>query len=302
MNILILGASGFVGGHLSRALLAEGHAVTGIGTSRNPVLASHEDFIWISADTTRPGPWQAAVPRADVIVNLAGRTIFKRWSRSYKKQLYDSRILTTRNLVAGLPPDSNAVFFSTSAAGYYGFRGDEVVTEDAAAGDDFLAATSVDWENEARLAARKGARVVLMRFGIVLAADGGALGKMAPAFKLFAGGPLGTGRQWFPWIHMADIIGAIGFLVDRDDLDGPFNFTAPEPVRNGRFAKLLGQVLKRPAVMPAPAFAIRLIMGEMGGAILNGQRAVPDRLKQAGYRFRFPDAGQALSDLYGRGD
>lgn len=300
MNILITGASGFVGGRLSRALLEKNHAVTGLGTSRDHDLASHADFTWISADTSRPGPWQEAVPRADVIVNLAGRTIFKRWSRSYKKQLYDSRILTTRNLVAALPQESKAVLLSTSAVGYYGFRGDEVVAEASAAGEDFLAVLSVDWEHEARQAKHTGARVILMRFGIVLAADGGALGKMAPAFKLFAGGPLGNGRQWFPWIHMADIIGAIEFLIDRDDLDGPFNFTAPEPVRNGRFAKLLGQVLRRPSFMPAPGFAIRLIMGEMGGVLLNGQRAVPDRLKQAGYRFRFPDAMQALENLYVR--
>jgi uncharacterized protein (TIGR01777 family) len=139
-----------------------------------------------------------------------------------------------------------------------------------------------------------------MRFGVVLAKGGGALGKMVPAFKFFAGGPVGNGRQWFSWIHMSDLIGAIEFLISKADLDGPFNFTAPEPVRNVGFAKALGRTLGRPAIMPAPAFVIRLLMGEMGGALLNSQRAVPDRLKLAGFRFQFPDADSALANLFGK--
>ncbi len=300
MNILITGASGFVGSHLSRFLLEKNWQVTGIGTSPEHPLAQNNNFTWISADTVQPGTWQNAVPRADVIVNLAGRTIFRRWTKKYKKQIHASRIRTTRNLVDALPPESRTVLLSTSAAGYYGSRGDEILAEGAAPGDDFLATLSKNWENEARQAEKKGARVVLMRFGVVLAAGGGALGKMVPAFKLFAGGPVGNGRQWFPWIHMADLMGAIDFLISENDLDGPFNFTAPVPVRNVHFAEELGRALGRPAIMPAPAFAIRLLMGEMGGALLNSQRAVPDRLKLAGFRFRFPDAASALSNLFGK--
>jgi uncharacterized protein (TIGR01777 family) len=300
VNILITGASGFVGTHLSRFLLEKNRSVTGIGTSRKHLLEQNEMFTWIPADTTKPGSWQDLVPKADVIVNLTGRTIFRRWTKRYKKQIHGSRILTTRNLVNALPPESKTIFLSTSAAGCYGSRGDDILDEGAAQGDDFLATISIDWENEARQAEKKGARVVLMRFGVVLAKGGGALGKMVPAFKFFAGGPVGNGRQWFSWIHMSDLIGAIEFLISKDDLDGPFNFTAPEPVRNADFSKTLGRTLGRPAIMPAPAFVIRLLMGEMGGALLNSQRAVPDRLKLAGFRFQFPDADSALANLFGK--
>lgn len=300
MHILITGASGFVGGHLSRVLLEKNHTVTGLGTSREHALAPHEGFTWISADTTRPGPWQAAVPEADVVVNLAGRTIFKRWSKSYKRQMQDSRILTTRNLVTALPPDCGSVLLSTSAVGFYGSRGDEILTETTTAGNDFLAALSSDWEAEARQAEKRGARVALMRFGVVLATGGGALGKMVPAFRMFAGGPVGNGRHWFPWIHMADLIRAVEFLISGKDLNGPFNFVAPGQIKNGDFARALGKSLGRPAVIPAPAVMLRLVMGEMGNTLLSSQRAEPRRLQQAGFDFQFPDAAQALGDLFGK--
>jgi len=297
MNILITGASGFVGGHLSRALLKKEWSVTGLGTSPHSPFPQEDRFTWIRADTTRAGDWQTAVPAADVIINLAGRTIFKRWSKAYKQQMIDSRILTTRHLVAALPPESKTVFLSTSAVGYYGTRGEDILTEETTPGADFLATLSIDWEKEARAAAQKGARVALMRFGIVLADGGGALAKMVPAFRMFAGGPVGDGRHWFPWIHMADLIGAIELIVNRKDLDGPFNFVAPNPLRNGDFAKTLGKVLGRPAMMPAPAFMLRLLLGEVGGVLLSSQRAVPSRLAEAGYQFRYPDAEHALADL-----
>ncbi len=300
MHILITGASGFVGSHLSQALIDTDWQVTGIGTSRDHILAQHTGFTWISADTTQPGPWQDAVPRADVIVNLAGRTIFKRWTKAYKKQMQASRILTTRNLVAALPPECGSVFLSTSAVGLYGSRGDDILTEDAPAGSDFLSVLSNEWEAEARQAEEKGARVALMRFGVVLAAGGGALGKMVPAFKMFAGGPVGSGHHWFPWIHMSDLIGAIEFLISRKDIDGPFNFVAPGQIRNGDFARTLGKSLGRPAVMPVPAFMLRLLLGEMGNTLLSSQRAAPDRLTKAGFDFQFPDAAQALEDLFGQ--
>jgi uncharacterized protein len=299
VNVLITGASGFVGSHLSRFLLEKGWRVTGLGTSRQSPLPRDDRFSWISADTTIPGEWQTAVPGADVIVNLAGRTIFKRWTRSYKKQMHASRILTTRNLVAALPPDCSSIFLSASAVGLYGSQGDDILTEDTPAGADFLAALAGDWEMEALLAKKRGARVALMRFGVVLAAGGGALGKMVPAFRMFVGGPVGNGRHWFPWIHMADLIGAIDFLISREDLDGPFNFVAPGQIRNGDFARALGKSLGRPAVLPAPAFMLRLLLGEMGNTLLSSQRAVPERLQRTGFDFKFPDAAKALEDLFG---
>ncbi len=299
MHVLITGASGFVGSHLSQAMIDKNRQVTGIGTSRDHFLAQHAGFTWVSADTTQPGPWQAAVPKADVIVNLAGRTIFKRWTKAYKKQMQASRILTTRNLVTALPPDCDSVFLSTSAVGLYGSRGDDILTEDTPVGADFLASLASDWENEARQAEKSGARVALMRFGVVLASGGGALGKMVPAFRMFAGGPVGNGRHWFPWIHMSDLIGAIEFLISREDLSGPFNFVAPGQVRNVDFARTLGKSLGRPAVMPAPAFMLRLLLGEMGNTLLSSQRAVPDRLQEARFDFQFPGAAAALEDLFG---
>jgi len=299
LKILITGASGFVGSHLSRALIDNNRQVTGIGTSREHVLERCDGFTRISADTTEPGPWQAAVPRADVVINLAGRTIFKRWTPAYKKQMRASRILTTRNLAAALPPGSGARLLSTSAVGLYGSQGEDLLTEAAAAGSDFLAALSGDWEDEARQAEKKGARVALMRFGVVLAAGGGALGKMVPAFRMFAGGPVGNGRHWFPWIHMSDLIGAIEFLISREDLAGPFNFVSPGQIRNVDFARTLGKSLGRPAVIPAPAFMLRLLLGEVSHTLLSSQRVVPDRLTQAGFDFQFSDAAAALEDLFG---
>jgi uncharacterized protein (TIGR01777 family) len=254
----------------------------------------------IRADTTQPGPWQQAAAEADWIVNLAGRTIFHRWSEAYKQQIRDSRILTTRNLVAALPGHRPVVLISTSAVGYYGDGADALLAETAPAGNDFLARLSVDWEQAALDATAKGARVAIARFGIVLSADGGALAQMLPAFRWLVGGPLGSGRQWFPWIHMGDLVAAIEFLAGRDDLAGPFNLCAPHPVINRELARTLGRTLGRPAFVPAPAPALRLLMGEMAGVLLAGQRAVPQRLMAAGFQFRYPHLDGALEALLAR--
>jgi hypothetical protein len=295
MHVLITGGTGFVGRHLADRFLGQGHAVTLIG-SRAATESSGSCRI-LQADTTQPGDWQQAVAEADLIVNLAGRTLFHRWSEDYKQQMYASRIRTTQNLVDALPGGRRTVLVSTSAVGYYGDGGDALLTESAPGGNDFLARLSVDWESAAQGAVAKGARVVLARFGIVLEARGGALAKMLPAFRMFAGGPLGSGRQWFSWIHMADLLAAIEFLAGRDDLAGPFNLCAPHPVRNRDLARTLGSVLGRPAVMPVPALALRLVMGEMAGVLLAGQQVEPERLLAAGFQFKYPHLEGALSDL-----
>jgi len=297
MKFFITGATGFVGTYLCRNLLEAGHEVTGVGTRPEHRLISHDQFHYISADTTQPGSWQDALTDVDAVVNLAGKTIFNRWTTRYKIAMYDSRILTTRNLVDALPDGRDVVLCSTSAVGYYGDQGDAVLSEDAPAGDDFLARLGEHWEKEALAAEAKGARVVLARFGIVLGRGGGALGKMVPAFRMMVGGPLGDGMQWFPWIHMDDIIAAVKFLVTTDATRGPFNFCAPNPVRNLELAKALGDVLQRPAVMPAPAFMIRLVMGEFGNTLLASQRAVPAKLLDSGFEFAFPELHDALVDL-----
>ncbi|MCF8076221.1 MAG: TIGR01777 family oxidoreductase [Desulfotignum sp.] len=299
-RILITGASGFVGKHLVRHFLDFDWHVTGLGTSSaHPDIQASDDFEWVSADTTRPGPWQDHVADADVIINLAGRNIFKRWTKTYKQAIYDSRIHTTRHLVEAMVPDKPVDFLSTSAAGIYGDAGERELTEDAALGSDFLAGVCKDWERAALAGKEKTeARVRIMRFGVVLG-DGGALSVMSPAFKWFAGGPLGNGYQWFPWIHVDDLVKAMHFLIQTPDSRGIYNMVGPNPVRQRAFAKTLGQVLRRPAVMPAPGFMVKLVMGELGASLLNSQKAVPGALMDKGFAFSYPDVESALAAIFG---
>jgi uncharacterized protein (TIGR01777 family) len=211
--------------------------------------------------------------------------------------IYDSRILTTRHIAASLEKGAEVVLCSTSAVGYYGTRGDDLLVETDPPGSDFLARVGIDWEKEALAAQEKGIRVVTPRFGVILGNGGGALAKMIPAFKSFAGGPVGTGRQWFPWIHMDDLVSAVRFCVDNASVSGPVNLTAPNPVRNRDLAAALGKALNRPAVMAVPAFMIRLSMGEMGSVLLASQRVVPDKLTRNGFVFKYPAMENALADL-----
>jgi uncharacterized protein (TIGR01777 family) len=297
MRVLITGGSGFVGTHLGRHCLKLGHRVTALGTRKTHGGIDHPDFAYHSADTTRPGPWQRHVADSDWIFNLAGRTIFQRWTRRYKQQIYDSRVLTTRCVADALPAGTEAVLVSASAVGYYGDGGDTELTESSPGGDDFLASVSRDWEREAFGAGDKGARVAVARFGIVLGAAGGALAKMVPAFRSYVGGPLGDGRQWFPWIHMSDATAACCYLASRDDLHGPFNLCAPAPVRNIEMARALGNALGRPSKMAVPRFVLKVAMGELAGVLLGGQRAVSSGLVAAGFKFRYPEIDGALNDL-----
>jgi uncharacterized protein len=297
MEIFITGGTGFVGSYLAGRYLRRGWQVRVTGTAASHPLSHRENFEYIRADTTRPGSWQPAAAAADVIVNLAGRTIFNYWSRRYKKEIYDSRVQTTGHLVDALDPERPGLLLSASAVGYYGDRGETALTESAGSGEDFLSRLSVDWEAQAQRAAEKGVRVVLMRFGVVLGRGGGALGKMMPAFKWFAGGPLGSGQQWFPWMHIEDLAAATIFFIDHIDTRGPFNLCAPHTVRQGQFARALGAALKRPAFLKTPAFALKGIMGEMGNVLLTSQQVIPHRLLQAGFDFRYPQLEAALRDL-----
>jgi uncharacterized protein (TIGR01777 family) len=297
MNVFITGGLGFVGRNLSKFLLQKGNRVTAVGSRKNPALIDHPDFRYISADTTQTGAWQQELGDQQVIINLAGKSIFTRWTKKSKKQIIDSRILTTRNLIGALPAGSPMVLCSTSAVGYYGSSGDDVLTEEAAPGDDFLAGVGKNWEQEALKAQTKGIRVVLTRFGIVLDRDGGAMAKMVPAFRFFLGGPLGSGEQWFPWIHMHDLLSAYKWVIENSEVSGPVNFCAPQPVRNRELVKKLGIALNRPAFMPAPAFMIKLLLGEFGESLLNSQRAIPAKLQKIGFKFRYADMDSALREI-----
>ncbi|GAB6905681.1 conserved hypothetical protein [Desulfosarcina cetonica] len=296
MNIVVAGASGFVGTALSRFLRNGGHTVIGLGRSARHPLAAETGFTWVPADTTRAGDWQAALTHADAVVNLTGCTIFKRWTRAYKQRIVDSRILTTRNIVDAMT-GKHQHLLSTSAVGYYGNRGEADLTEDSPPGADFLARLAVDWETAARDAVNKGVRVSIMRFGVVLGAGGGALAQMLPAFRKFAGGPLGSGRQWFAWIHLADLLAGVQFLLDGGRAGGIYNFCAPETVRQADFARRLAARVGRPALLPAPSPVLRLVLGEFAQTLLASQKVHPRHLLDNGFAFRFGRLDAALADL-----
>jgi uncharacterized protein (TIGR01777 family) len=237
-----------------------------------------------------------------VVINLAGASIFRRWTREAKAMIRDSRVLTTKNLVKAMRTykGKETTLISTSAIGYYGFHGDEELDESYAPGDNFFASLSKDWEAAALQARQYGVRVLICRLGIVLGTRGGALGQMIPLFKMGLGSPLGTGEQWLSWIHEHDLVRIYLFLLGQEDLEGPINCTAPGPVKNREFTKALGEALKRPTFMPAvPGFMLKIIKGEFGNILLKGQRVVPKKLSDTGFDFQFPRINDALQDLIG---
>jgi hypothetical protein len=297
MKFFLTGGTGFVGSYLSEHLIKEGHTVTILTRSSRSQPGSTPAITFVTADPTEPGDWLHLVPEHDVIINLAGTPIFARWTEENKKRIRNSRILTTRNLVQALaaaPERRTSVLLSTSAIGYYGDQGDEVLTEDSPPGSDFLAQLAHEWETEALKALDLGVRVAVTRFGVVLGRDGGILDKLVPVFKKFIGGPLGSGRQWFSWIDQSDLVRAFIFVLIHPDLHGPVNFTAPQPVRNGEFARALGKVLNRPSFMPVPGFMIKIAWGEFADSILGGQKVLPAKLQAAGFTFEYPDIEAAL--------
>ncbi len=300
MKIFITGGTGFVGSYLSRELAQQGHEITILTRREKPPDPAAPGIGYLTGDPTQEGPWMGVVPDHDWIINLAGASIFKRWTPDYKKEVYDSRIRTTQNLVIALADgDRRQLFCSTSAVGYYGPRGDEILTEDSPQDSYFLAQLAEDWEAEALKAQELGIRVVVTRFGIVLGRGGGALEQMATMFRRFMGGVLGSGQQWFSWIHQADQLRAFNFVQEHPEIQGPVNFTAPKPVRNRELTRALGQALHRPTALPAPAFMMRLVLGEFADALLTGQRVIPKKLLDAGFKFNFPTIEEALKDLLG---
>jgi uncharacterized protein (TIGR01777 family) len=300
MSIVIAGGSGFLGSALARALAAEGHDVV-ILTRQNSVrdLSPRVSSVpWVPDGTT--GPWSGVLNGASAVVNLAGESIAaKRWSAAQKRKLRDSRLLATRSLTIGIRQASRppGAFISGSAVGYYGNRGDETLTEASAPGTDFLAELAKDWEAGARQA-ENVTRVALVRTGIVLDRRAGALPKMLPPFQMFVGGPLGPGTQYMPWIHKEDWVRLVSWIVTAEGARGPLNATSPSPVTNAEFSKALGRALKRPSLLPAPAFALRIALGEMADALLlSGQRALPVRPTDLGFTFRYSNIDEALASV-----
>ncbi len=301
MKLFLTGGTGFVGSYFTRRFLEEGHEVTVLTRSARKGGEKGETKVsWVEGDPTEPGHWQESLSGHDAAINLAGSTIFTPWTSKARKVIEDSRILTTRHLVEALKGDSSpATLLSGSAVGYYGGRLDDtVLTEDTPPGDDFLAQLGVKWEKEALRAEDWGVRVAICRLGIVLGRDGGALSKMLPAFRKYMGSHLGSGKQWFPWIHMEDLFRIFLFLLENPHLKGPFNCTAPNPLTNRDFAGVLARALGTSVLMPGvPAVMIRMALGDFGEVILKGQRALPQRLLEEGFVFQFPHAEEALADL-----
>ena len=307
MKIVIAGGTGFLGSPLSETWAEEGHDVQVLTRSLQPGESRHDPGTgvpgitrlgWIADGTT--GPWSRAIEDADAVVNLAGENLGdRRWTPQRKALLRDSRVLPTRSLAAAIAASSSPppVFVSASAVGYYGASGDEPKPEDAPAGRDFLANLCEDWEREALRAQRPGTRVVVLRSGVVLDREG-ALSRMAMPFRFLLGGPLGSGRQYLSWIHRRDWVEMVRWLCEEGEIAGPVNATAPEPVTNAEFARALGRALRRPAFIPAPGFAIRVLLGEMADMVLTGQRAVPARAQNGGFHFRFPEIDIALRGIF----
>jgi uncharacterized protein len=299
VKILISGSSGLVGSAVVDKLSHQGHDLIRLvrpGTeTRHPHLSELPQVVW----NPQSGLLDSRAEGADAIVHLAGASIAgHRWTDAWKRELRDSRVAATNRLVASLqrlhrPPQ---IFIAASAIGFYGSRGDEELTESSPAGIGFLAQITVDWETESARAAQSGARVVLLRFGVILAKQGGALPQMALPFRLGVGGRIGSGRQWISWITLDDVVGIIRFGLETNLLSGPANAVSPNPVQNAAFSSSLARVLHRPAIFPAPSFALRLALGEMADSLLlASQRVYPSKLEQLGYRFHYPDLQPALT-------
>jgi uncharacterized protein (TIGR01777 family) len=293
MRVVLAGGSGFLGSMLGAALAEKGHAITVL--TRRPRRPG--DLRWDPYGSLEG--WAHTLDGADAVVNLAGASIGKRWTTAHKREMWNSRVRLTRSLVAAMHSVRNVprVLINASAVGIYGARGDQPLTEESSPGTGFLAALCKEWEKEAMVAASRS-RVVLLRNGLVFDSRRGVLPQMARPFLLFAGGPVGTGRQVISWIHRDDWTAMACRAVESASVSGPLNVTSPNAITNREFARTLGRVLHRPSVVPAPAFAVRLILGEMADAILTGQRVLPAKAREMGFEFRYPDLESALRAEY----
>jgi uncharacterized protein (TIGR01777 family) len=301
MKILVTGSTGLVGTALVGVLARDGNTVCRLMRPQSKSPASSKDGFDVKWNPAT-GELGGAGVGADAVVNLSGASIAEgRWTKERKELLRTSRIDTTRALVNALAKMSARprVLVSASAIGYYGDRGDELLTEESKAGTDFLAGLAQEWEAEARKAEALGIRVVLARFGIILAKQGGALPKMTLPFKFGAGGKLGTGKQWMSWVALDDVVAILKFALENSAVRGAVNVVAPQPVQNAEFTKVLAKALHRPAIFPAPAFALRLALGEMADALLlSSQRVAPKALERLGYRFSHEDLERALEVIF----
>lgn len=295
-KILMAGGTGFIGSILIPRLQAGGYQVTALIRTAEKRPAGVE---YIRGDPASPGDWQSEVMKHQAVINLAGSSIFRRWTSRVKQDLLESRLLSARNMVDAILASNRRIdLLSASGVGYYGFRDDEELDEDDPAGTNFIADLARQWENEAHRASANGSRVILCRFGIVLGRDGGAMTRIRKAVQWRAGARLGSGRQWFSWIHEEDLAQAFLFLLARWDIAGPVNLTTPYPVRNAELMHVMRKAMDRRAFIPCvPDFALKLIYREFSTVFLKGQRVIPGVLNGAGFPFHFPFIKQAVRDL-----
>jgi uncharacterized protein (TIGR01777 family) len=300
MRILISGGTGFIGSALTGALVSHGHHITVLTRGLKKPLKDDRHISFLQCDPLTPGPWQKKIAEHQIIINLAGLSIFRRWSRRNKRKIIRSRILITQNLVDGLAGlhSRDIRFFSASGVGYYGYHKNGLFDENSPNGREFLSRMAKDWETTAYNAKEFGAQVTICRFGQVLGMEGGALPKLIMVSKLGLGGTWGTGRQWTSWIHIKDLVNIFLFLLEHTSVTGNVNFTSPNPVRNYEMMSLIRKYLHRKAILPAiPAFLLQLVTGEFSSTFLNGQKVIPRKLIEAKYSFLYPTMDEALSDL-----
>jgi len=300
MKIVISGATGFVGRYLCRALSDRGHEMTILARSavNRDIFDSPVDIL--EGDPTRQGDWQLSLAEYDAVINLAGTSIFQRWTKRIKKEILQSRVLSTRNIVEALKDTGrkDIILLNASGVGYYGHRADEMIDESSPAGNTYLASVAESWESEASQAEDAGIRVIRCRFGIILGKNGGAFPRIAPLFRYRLGAMWGTGRQWFSWIHEDDVAGIVSFLLENHKISGSVNFTATVPVTNAQMTETLNMFLSaKPFVGRLPEWFFRPILGEFADVFLKGQRVIPWVLLQNGFTFQFTTFREALADL-----
>lgn len=297
MNIAITGGFGFIGKNILPYLVKAGHKVSVFARREEDAIPG---VSFIRADLMIPGEWQNRIAENDIVINLAGVNIFQRWNDRVKKSILDSRVISTANIINsfGKVKRGSKTIINASAVGFYGTGGDEVITESSGAGTDFLAEICSAWENEAMKGEVKNMRVVLLRFGSVFGRDGGGFPLLKKNFKIMLGARLGSGKQWFPWIHIDDVAGIIMKAVTDRKMSGPYNCVSPGIVTNNEFTDSMAEAVRRPVLIPfVPEFVLKLILGEFGSFLTKGQRAVPERLFKEKYGFIFPDLKNALDDL-----
>jgi uncharacterized protein (TIGR01777 family) len=304
MRVFVTGGTGLVGNRLIQHLQKRQDKV--VLLTRRPEVARQKFGPTVSVvegDPTKPDLWMDSVAECDAVINLAGENVFaRRWSDDFKTLMRESRIKATENVVQALTKNRSAngaarTLVNASAIGYYGFHQDEELTEESPPGADYLAKVCLDWEQAARAAESAGVRVVMVRIGVVLDKEGGALAKLVTPFRLFAGGPAGSGSQWMSWIHHEDLIGIFLLALDRPETSGPINGTGPNALTNREFSRALGRALHRPSFFPTPAFGLRLMLGEVADVVVKGQKVMPKKALALGYKFRFPQIDAALMDL-----